>query len=69
MAMPNTPIQQRAWLKDEQMAEFIKLTFEIMDDIQVACLVERWELICEERGWSLDSATEHLPPGLPESPL
>ena len=35
-------------------AVFARIAFEAMTDLQIASVLERWELRCQQRGWTED---------------
>lgn len=36
---------------EERLSQFALVAFDVMTEFQIAAVVERWELILEQRGW------------------
>jgi hypothetical protein len=44
-------------LQLEQVLDFARIAFEEIDEFQCARVMDRWELLCEEKGWSSPTPT------------
>ena len=57
LAKPSSAMTQER----EQALAFVEIVFEEMSAEQIAVVMERWELACEQNGWNLSVPAPSCP--------